>query len=110
MRTWHHLTIVLVLVLLVAAAAIGFVMTRDTSRPSNAAPTTQTALVDQSPLKTARQLGAWAITPDEQRLAQEIVRVADHEIDLAFADALREAAEHPTDLDPKYEDLHLRIQ
>ena len=109
MSAWRHLTIVSVLVVLVAATAIGFVMTRDTSRPSNAAPNPQSTLIDQSPLKTARQLAALAVTPDEQRLAQEASRVADHEIDLAFADALREASEHPTDLDPKYEDLHLRI-
>jgi small-conductance mechanosensitive channel len=109
MSMLRHLTILSVLVLLIAAAGIGFVMTRDTSHPSNPVPTTQTAIIDQSPLRTARQLAALAVTSDEQRLAQEASRIADHEIDLAFANAMREASEHPTDLDPKYEDLHLRI-
>src|SRR6266850_2595645 len=51
-------------------------------------------LVDQSPLKTAQTLLAFAANPEEQRLAQEAVRLADHEVDLAFAEALRRAAEH----------------
>src|SRR5258705_1903593 len=78
--------------------------------PPPPATSADTPLVDQSPLKTARQLAQLGITPEEQRLAQEALRLADHEVDLAFAGALRDAAEHPTDLDPKYEDLHLRIQ
>jgi small-conductance mechanosensitive channel len=37
------------------------------------------------------------------------VRIADHEVDLAFADALREAREQSTDQDPKYRELNARI-
>src|SRR3989442_9260124 len=107
---WRHWTISAVLLLLVAATGIGYVMTRDSSRPSNTATSAQTPLVDQTPLKTARQLAILAVTPDEQRLAQEAARLADHEVDLAFADAVREAAEHPVDLDPKFEEQRLRIQ
>ena len=107
---WRHLTISAVLLLLVAATGIGYVMTRDSSRPSNTATSAQTPLVDQTPLKTARQLATLAVTPDEQRHAREAARLADHEVDLAFADAVREAAEHPVDLDPKYEEQRLRIQ
>src|SRR6266446_5362125 len=107
---WRHWTISAVLLLLVAATGIGYVMTRDSSRPSNTATSAQTPLIDQTPLKTARQLATLAITPDEQRHTQEAARLADHEVDLAFADAVREAAEHPIDLDPKYEEQRLRIQ
>ncbi len=107
---WRHWTISAVLLLLVAATGIGYVMTRDSSRPSNTATSAQTPLVDQTPLKTARQLATLAVTPDEQRHAQEAARLADHEVDLAFADAVREAAEHPVDLDPKFEEQRLRIQ
>jgi small-conductance mechanosensitive channel len=107
---WRHWTIVAVLLLLVTAAGIGYVMTRDSTRPSNATTSAHTPLIDQTPLKTARQVAALAVTPDEQRLAKEAARLADHEVDLAFADAIREAAEHPVDLDPKYEEQRLRIQ
>jgi len=108
--SWRHWIIAAVLLLLVAAAGIGYIMTRDSSRPSNTAMSAQTPLIDQTPLKTARLVAALAVTPDEQRLAQEAARLADHEVDLAFADAVREAAEHPVDLDPKFEEQRLRIQ
>ena len=107
---WRHWIIAAVLLLMVVGAGVGYVMTRDSTRPSNTATSAQTPLIDQTPLKTARQLATLAVTPDEQRHAQEAVRLADHEVDLAFADAVREAAEHPVDLDPKFEEQRLRIQ
>jgi small-conductance mechanosensitive channel len=107
---WRHWTIAGLLLLLLIATGGAFIATRDSSRPPTPATTADTPLVDQSPLKTAHQLTQLGVTPEEQRLAQEAVRLADHEVDLAFAGALRDAAEHPTDLDPKYEDLNLRIQ
>jgi len=58
-------------------------------------------VVDQSPLQTARLVAALATTGDEQDLSREMVRLADHEVDLAFADALREAKAHPAPLPPQ---------
>ncbi len=49
-------------------------------------------VVDQTPLQTARALAAMAVTSEEQQLAHEAVRLANHEVDLAFADALRRTA------------------
>jgi small-conductance mechanosensitive channel len=46
-------------------------------------------LVDQKPLQTARALAAQAATLPEQQFADEAVRLADHEVDQAFATALR---------------------
>lgn len=97
------------MLLLVIAVGIGYVATSDSSRPARPVTSAQTPLVDQRPLKTARQLSLLAGTSDEQRLAQEAIRIADNEVDLAFAGALREASEHPPEEDPKYEPLHLRI-
>src|SRR5207247_1631425 len=68
------------------------------------------SLVDQSPLKTAQRLAALATTPDEQRLAQEAMRIADHEVDVAFAEALRQAAEHPPVLSAEGRTTQARLQ
>src|SRR5262245_13233785 len=48
--------------------------------------------VDRRLLDTARQLAPFAETPAEQELHHQAVRLADHEIDQAFASAIREAA------------------
>jgi small-conductance mechanosensitive channel len=102
-----------VLLVLVAGTGIAYFATRETStlRPRKTASGVSPApLVDERPLPTARALAALAITADEQRFAEEATRIADHEVDLAFADALRQAAEqHPAE-DPKNRDLYLKMQ
>jgi small-conductance mechanosensitive channel len=96
------------LVLLVVITSVGIFMTRDSAPSARTSTVSRTApQVDDTPLKTARQLAPLAATPEELQLAQEAARLADHEVDLAFADALREAAEHPPQIDPA---LHQRIQ
>jgi small-conductance mechanosensitive channel len=110
---WLQWGITLGLLALVLGTVAAYYATRETGRPraknaaSNAA---QTPLVDERPLPTARALAALAITPEEQRLAEEAVRIADHEVDLAFADELRQAAEQRSDQDPKNRDLYLKLQ
>ncbi len=110
---WLQWGITLALLALVLGTVAAYYATRETSRPraknaaSNAA---QTPLVDERPLPTARALVALAISPEEQRLAEEAVRIADHEVDLAFADELRQAAEQRSDQDPKNRDLYLKLQ
>jgi small-conductance mechanosensitive channel len=51
-------------------------------------------LVDDQPLLTAQKLAALATTAEEQEFAQNALRVADHEVDMAFAAALHQATEH----------------
>lgn len=54
-------------------------------------------LVDISPWQTAQTLAAMAVTAEETEYARNAERLADHEVDQAFASALREArlrAEH----------------
>lgn len=53
----------------------------------------QPSLIDDRLLQTARQMAALADTDEEQDLAREALRQADHELDQAYATALREAAE-----------------
>jgi small-conductance mechanosensitive channel len=101
------------LFLLLVLACVAFIITgeSDESLPGKRpVASTQTPLVDGAPLHTARSLAELAITPEEQRLAQEAARVADHEVDLAFADALSEAAENAEDKDPKYREMYSRIR
>ena len=51
-------------------------------------------LVDQSPLRLARQLAPQAAVPQEHQYAQDALHLADSEVDQAFANALRGATEH----------------
>ena len=52
----------------------------------------QNTLVDQRPWQTIESLAPLAVSAEEQSLAREAERLADHEIDQAFAFALRDAS------------------
>ncbi len=106
------------LLMLAALGIAGLVLTRDTGQPvaadetragknSKKAPR-KPPLVDERPLQTARSLAALAATPEEQQLVHQALKVADHEVDLAFADALRRATEQPVQLTPEIKDLFTR--
>jgi len=106
------------LLTLVALGIAGLVLTRDTGQPvaaeqaragkdSKKTPR-RPPLVDDRPLQTARSLAALAATPEEQQLAHQALKVADHEVDLAFADALRRATEQPVQLTPEIKELYAR--
>ena len=58
---------------------------RPGSRPSN-------DLVDQRPWQTIEALAPLAVSAEEKRLARDAQRLADHEVNQAFAQALREAS------------------
>src|SRR5678816_1467739 len=102
------------LLLLIGLAICGLVWTRDSHvavspriKPSAQA---QHPMVDQSALQVARKIAPLASTPDERVLAQDALRLADHEVDLAFANALREAAEAPQEPSPETRELHQRME
>jgi small-conductance mechanosensitive channel len=113
MKFGHWIT-ASVLLLLMALAIVGVVRTRE-QKPaaevdeSSKAPgkrlqtrgAAKRPLVDQRPLQTARRMAALASTPEEQALAHEALKVGDHEVDLAFFDALRTAEENPPPLSPE---------
>src|SRR5215212_261637 len=75
---------------LMGATLLALWWTRDTASPRPA--TTTVSSVDRRLFDTARQLAALAETPPEQDLAREAARLTDHELDQAFASALREAS------------------
>ena len=102
-----------VLVALILGAGAAYYATRDTKTPHVRTKVTDAALiqlVDERPLPTARALAPLALTHDEQRFAEEAARIADHEVDLSFADALREAEAKRPAQDPKNRDLYLKMQ
>jgi small-conductance mechanosensitive channel len=81
-----------VLTLLLISSVAGYYWTRGNPRPGGKpSAAALPSLIDDRLLKTARQLAALADTGDEQDQAREALRLADHELDQAFATALREA-------------------
>jgi small-conductance mechanosensitive channel len=70
---------------------------------------TTTDLVDQSTYATAQRLARLALTPEEQALAQSALRIADHELDLAFSEALIDTEAHPPALNSDAQAIQARI-
>jgi len=108
----------IVLLLLVAASVVGLLWTRelppvdDAAAPApghrllgRKAAAPQRQLVDLRPLQTARRMAALAGTPEEQTLAHEAEKVADHEVDLAFYDALRRVQDTPMKLSAEAKEI-----
>jgi small-conductance mechanosensitive channel len=70
----------------------------------------QAQVVDQAPLATAQQLARLNTSAEEQALAQEALRLADYEVDVAFDSALHEAKEHPVALTGEAKQIADRLQ
>jgi small-conductance mechanosensitive channel len=81
------------LVILLAACLASYYATRDSGAPATPAHSSAEgqSLVDTSLLQTAVNLAASAATPDEQSQARDAWRLADHELDLRYAAAMRDA-------------------
>jgi hypothetical protein len=119
MKTFHKIAGV-ALALLLIAAAYGIFQTRTTtpavrtnsavSEGSAKTPTVQPQLVDQTPLKIAQQLAPLATLPGERQLAEESIRLTDHEVDIAFTSALRDATLHPPTLSAEAKEIQARMQ
>ncbi len=120
MKTRHWIFAIVVL-LLMALAAVGWLRTRapqpdsendDSGKtPSKrllAREAAKRPLVDQRPLQTAHRMTAIAATPEEVALAHEAEKIADHEVDLAFYDALRTAEENPPKLSAEAQQIEAR--
>ncbi len=109
-----------VIALLLVAAGYGIFRTRPPASPApggpqSAAPRVTASspdqpLVDQSALTTAQRLAQTPNTAAEKPFATEALRLADQEMDLAFATAVREAAEHPPKLTAEAKQIQARQQ
>ena len=101
------------LAVLAIAALIGFTLTRQTATPLKRNETgnsvAQVKLVNETPLETAISLANTASTAEEHQLALEAIRVADHEVDMAFAMALQQAQQHPPALNNQTKQIDARI-
>jgi len=99
------------LLVLVLAAVIGSILTSDFRQPQSAQTShpRRAPLVDERPLDTARNVAKLATSWDEKRFADQAVRLADNEVDLAFDDALRDAADHPVPPTPETRELYAHV-
>ena len=111
MKTTQKIALI-VLIVLLGVAGYGFFRTGQPA--SNTATKTatgvQTTLVDQSPVRIAQKLARLADTPDEQALSREAIRLADHEMDLAYESARRNAEAHPPVLSPEAKNIQARLE
>jgi small-conductance mechanosensitive channel len=97
------------LLTLVLAAAVALILTRQSGQSDLSSSTgRRPPLIDERPLQTARAVSALASERDEQRFAQQALKLADHEVDLAFTDGLRDATEHPAPPTPQTKELLAR--
>ena len=79
--------------------------------PVAAASGVDTAIaVDERTLRRAQRLSALATAPEELTLAQSATQLADHELNVAFAAALRQIEAHPPVLSPEAQQISDRLQ
>src|SRR6202021_449217 len=102
-----RLVILLALSLVLTACLVFAWMTRDAmanlsflkNQSSLNGISTRKTIVDLSPWQTAEALAPLAVTAEEKEYARDAERLADHDVDQAFASALRKAtlqAQHIT--------------
>jgi len=104
------LTVVLAM-LLIAVGAAWWKTSPPTLKARNkaVAAVTSTDLVDESSFAAAQRLSGLAQGEDQQSLAQSALRIADHELDLAFTSALRDVEAHPPALNSDAASIQARI-
>jgi small-conductance mechanosensitive channel len=96
---------------LLAACAGGWYFTLDqrSQAPGRLRAAEEKPLVDQRLIETAQSIAALAETTEERDLSREALRLSDHELDLAFATALREAAATPPPAAGPLHEIHAKI-
>lgn len=102
----------MVLLVLLAATIYGIVHTGASSPASGkqVADSSQQVQLDQTPLLIAQKLAQMPTTAQELPFAQDALRIADQEMDLAFAAAILDATEHPPTLSAEAKQIQARLQ
>jgi small-conductance mechanosensitive channel len=103
------------LIALLAAAGYGLWATRGPMVVVHVIETTPADMqakrvVDQTPLFTAQRLARMVTAADEQPFAADALRISDHAVDMAFAQALRDAAQHPPALSVEAQKIQAKLQ
>ena len=105
----------LVFVVLLGAAVYGLLRTGKPPSAPNAgnkatsvAPA-QAPIVDQTPLLTAQRLAQMPTSAEEKPFAEGALQLADREMDLAFAAAVRDAEAHPPVLTAEAKEIAARL-
>lgn len=112
----RHRIIAAALLVLLLVTVVGLVLTSRpvgeprsrTSRRSE--PLFRVVTATQRQFDTAKTLAESAWTRQERWLAREALRIADSQVDLAFATALQEAAENPPPLSPEAQAISDRLK
>ncbi len=105
----------LLLLLLGSLVAVGYGVYRTDRRaviaqtPAQRRYSGQGLVVDQSSLTTAVRLVRMPTSADERSFAQDALQLADQEMDLAFAQAVRATANHPAATTPEAKDASSRL-
>src|SRR5215471_1979368 len=114
MKSKHKLATLSVLALLVAT---GYGLFRTRGQPDSATIGSSTdareqasSVADQSTFWTARWLAQMPTTAEERPVAEDALRLADMEMDLAFATAVREVEQNPPALSAQAREIEARLQ
>ena len=102
-----------VLLALLALAGYGLWATQPASsssgRAARAARQAAALPVDETDLITAKSLAEQATSTEERTIAQQVVQATDHEVDVAFAAALRRIEAHPPTLSEAARKIEARV-
>ena len=80
------------------------------ARSARRSPSDRAVVVDQSSLITAERLVRMPTTSDERSFAEDALRLADQEMDLAFAQAVRFTASQPRATTPEAQALATQLE
>jgi len=112
MQSKQRTTLIVLIALLVLTGAGLFVTTEWGARtvsPAGSASKLSQSPVDLTQFRTAQSLAQLAATPEEQDLARDALRRADHEVDFEFASALYAAAAQSVPSTPEIKAILERI-
>src|ERR1700726_187263 len=106
----------LAVVVLLITTGYGLFRTRGQSKTSSPSANSEDGksqaapAVDQSTLWTARWLAQMPTTSEERQVAEDALHLADKEMDLAFATAVRDAEQHAPTLSAEVKEIKARLE